>query len=44
MVEILRPKQILAWPQTSPQIEAFRKIANELGVEILPETERVIKI
>ncbi len=44
VIEILRPKQILAWPQTSPQIEAFRKIAHELGVEILPETERVIAI
>jgi len=44
VMEILRPKQILAWPQTSPQIEAFRKIAHELGAEILPETERVIAI
>jgi ribonuclease J len=44
VIEILRPKQILAWPQTEPQIGAFRKIAQEAGVEILPETERIIAI
>ena len=42
--EILRPKQALAWPQVSPQIEAFRKIAEPLGIEILDEKERVIEI
>jgi len=44
VLEILRPKQVLAWPQTSPQIEAFREIAVPLGIEILPETERIIEI
>ncbi len=43
-MEILRPKQVLAWPQVSPQIEAFRKIAEPLGIEILDEKERVIEI
>lgn len=36
--------KVLAWPQTEPQIGAFRKIAEKLGVEILPETERIIEI
>lgn len=43
-LEILKPKKVLAWPQTSPQIEAFRAIAEPLGIEILPETQRVIDI
>lgn len=44
-LEILRPKKVIAWPQTSPQIEAFRKICEEVGgIEILSEDERVIDI
>jgi len=42
VLEILRPKQILPWPQSSPQIEAFREIAG--GIEILNEKNRVIEI
>ena len=44
VLEILRPAQVLAWPQVSPQIEAFRGLAEPFGIEILPETERVIEI
>lgn len=44
VLEILRPKQVLPWPQVSPQIEAFREIAEPLEIEILPETERVFEI
>ena len=44
VLEILQPKQILAWPQTEPQFSAFRKIAQEVGAKILPETERIIEI
>ena len=43
-LEILRPKKVLAWPQTSPQIEAFHAIAEPLGIEVLAEDERVIDI
>jgi ribonuclease J len=43
-LEILRPKKVLAWPQVSPQIDAFRDICEELGVELLDESERVIEI
>ena len=43
-LEILKPKQVLAWPQTPPQIEAFREVAKQFGVEILPERERLIEI
>lgn len=43
-LEILRPKRVLPWPQTSPQIEAFRELAKPLGIEILPETERIIEV
>jgi len=44
VLEILRPKQVLPWPQTSPQIEAFREITEPLGIEILSETERVFEV
>ncbi len=44
VLEILRPKKVLVWPQNSPQIEAFRAIADPLGIEILPENQRVIEI
>jgi len=44
VLEILRPKQILPWPQTSPQIESFREMVEPLGIEILGEKERVIEI
>lgn len=44
VMQILRPKKVLVWPQTSPQIEAFRKIAAPLGIEILPEDNRIIDI
>jgi len=43
-LEILQPKSVLPWPQTSPQFEAFREIAEPLGVEILDEKERVVKV
>lgn len=36
--------KVSVWPQTSPQIEAFRKITEPLGIEILDEKERVIEI
>jgi len=45
VLEILQPKEgVFVWPQTEPQIGAFRKIAQEVGVKILPETERIIEI
>lgn len=44
VLQILRPKSALVWPQTSPRIEAFRKIAEPLGVEIIPEDNRIIEI
>ncbi len=43
-LEILKPKKVLAWPQTSPQIEAFRAIVEPLGIEILSENQRVVEI
>jgi len=43
VLEIFRPKKVLPWPQISPQIEAFREITEPLGIEVLPETERVIE-
>jgi len=44
VMEICRPQKLLAWPQTSPQIEALRKITEKLEIEILPETNRSIEI
>lgn len=44
VLEILRPKRVLPWPQTFPQIDAFRELTEPLGVEILPETERIIEV
>lgn len=45
VLEIFQPREgVIAWPQTEPQITAFRKIAQEVGVKILPETERIIEI
>lgn len=43
-LKILQPKKVLPYPQTSPQIEAFREIAESLGVEILDEKERKIEV
>lgn len=43
-LEILRPKKVLAWPQVSPQIDSFREICEELGIELLDESKRVIEI
>lgn len=43
-LEILQPKSVLAWPHFSPQIEAFRQIAESLGIGILDEKERIIEI
>lgn len=43
-LKILQPKQVLAWPQQSPQIEAFREIAEPLGIEVLPEDKRIIEV
>lgn len=44
VLEILQPKQVLPWPQKEPQINAFRKLADSLGIEILPEEERVFEV
>lgn len=43
-LQILRPKRALVWPQTPIQIEAFRDIAKPLGIEIIPEKERIIEV
>jgi len=44
VLEILKPKKVLPWPQTPPQIEAFREIARPLGIEIIEENERIVSI
>jgi len=36
--------KVSVWPQTEPQITAFRKIAKPFGIEIMDEKERVIEI
>lgn|GEM_PF-3459889 len=43
-MEILRPKAILPWPQQDLFIEPIRRIAENLRIEILPDTERIIEI
>jgi len=43
-LELLRPEKTLPWPQTSPQLESFRQIADSLGIEILDERKRTIEI
>ncbi|MFH1714057.1 MAG: MBL fold metallo-hydrolase [Candidatus Nealsonbacteria bacterium] len=43
-IEVLKPKKVFAWPQASPQIEAFREIAKRFNVEIFSEKERIIEI
>lgn len=49
-LKIARPKKVLVWPQTEPQISAFRKIVKEveeelgIRIEILPENQRIIEI
>lgn len=44
VLRLEKPEKVVVWPQTSPQIEAFREIAEPLGVEILNEKERVIEV
>lgn len=45
VLKILRPRKgVIAYPQTDPQIGAFRKIAESLGLEVLPENQRIIEI
>lgn len=43
-LEILRPRKVLAWPQSEPQMSAFRAITKPLGIEILSKDQRVIEI
>jgi len=44
VLEIFKPKKALPWPQISPQIEAFQSLTDSLGIEVLTEKERVIKV
>lgn len=40
----LRPRDFLAFPQTSPQIGAVRALTEPLGIKIIPEDKRVIDV
>jgi len=42
VLDILKPRQVLPWPQTEPQFSAFKEIAR--GIEIIGEKERIIEV
>lgn len=44
VLEILKPKKVLCWPQTFPQNYFFSNVCQELGIEVIDESNRVIEL